>query len=66
MLEQWNINDTGGLAISALKPGGNLHPVEEELMEMLEWPTNEFQSGWDSCFKNKPDKPVMHYSVIAG
>lgn len=26
----------------------------------------EFRSGWDSYFKDKPDKPVMHYSVIAG
>lgn len=30
------------------------------------WPTPHFRSGWDSYFKNKPDKPVMHYSVIAG
>lgn len=26
----------------------------------------EFRPGWDSYFKNKPDKPVMHYSVILG
>lgn len=33
---------------------------------MDSWPCPEFRSGWDSYFKNKPDKPVMHYSVIAG
>ncbi|KAJ5678300.1 alcohol oxidase [Penicillium maclennaniae] len=38
----------------------------EELNEMKKWPTPEFESGWESYFKNKPDKPVMHYSVISG
>ena len=33
---------------------------------MDNYPTGGFRSGWDSYFKNKPDKPVMHYSVIAG
>jgi alcohol oxidase len=33
---------------------------------MDSWPCPEFRSGWDSYFKDKPDKPVMHYSVIAG
>jgi hypothetical protein len=33
---------------------------------MDKWPCPEFRSGWDSYFKDKPDKPVMHYSVIAG
>jgi hypothetical protein len=28
---------------------------------MDSWPCKEFRSGWDSYFKNKPDKPVMHY-----
>ena len=34
-------------------------------MERL-YPTKGFQEGWESYFKNKSDKPVMHYSVIAG
>ncbi|KAK6833190.1 alcohol oxidase [Apiospora arundinis] len=38
----------------------------EELKEMESWPTPHFKDGWESYFKNKPDKPVMHYSVIAG
>lgn len=33
---------------------------------MESWPTPHFKSGWDSYFKEKPDKPVMHYSVISG
>lgn len=33
---------------------------------MDSWPCPEFRSGWDSYFKKKPDKPVMHYSVISG
>ena len=33
---------------------------------MDSWPCHQFRSGWDSYFKEKPDKPVMHYSVIAG
>jgi alcohol oxidase len=33
---------------------------------MSSWPTPQFKDGWESYFKNKPDKPVMHYSVIAG
>jgi len=41
-------------------------PTEKELNEMDSWPFPEFRSGWDSYFKDKPDKPVMHYSVIAG
>lgn len=33
---------------------------------MDKWPCPEFRSGWEDYFKEKPDKPVMHYSVIAG
>ena len=41
-------------------------PTEEELKAMDSWPCKEFRSGWESYFKDKPDKPVMHYSVISG
>ena len=34
-----------------------VRPTEEELKEMDNWPTPEFRSGWDSYFKDKPDKP---------
>ena len=43
-----------------------VRPTEDELAAMDKWPCPEFRSGWDSYFKDKPDKPVMHYSVIAG
>lgn len=36
------------------------------MKEFERWPTPHFTEGWKSYFKNKPDKPVMHYSVIAG
>jgi hypothetical protein len=36
------------------------------LKDFERWPTPHFTEGWKSYFKNKPDKPVMHYSVIAG
>ena len=38
---------------------------EEELKEMEKWPTHKFSSGWKSYFKDKPNQPVMHHSVIA-
>ena len=40
-----------------------VRPTEEELKQDY---LKEFCSGWDSYFKNKLDKPVMHYSVISG
>ena len=43
-----------------------IRPNEKELEEFKTWPFPEFISGWDSYFKEKPDKPVMYYSVIAG
>lgn len=43
-----------------------IRPTEDELKEFEKWPTPHFTEGWKSYFKNKPDKPVMHYSVIAG
>ncbi|KAF7558149.1 hypothetical protein G7Z17_g160 [Cylindrodendrum hubeiense] len=43
-----------------------VRPTQEELREFETWPTPHFKDGWKSYFENKPDKPVMHYSVIAG
>ena len=34
-----------------------IRPTEDEVKEMEElYPTKGFQKGWDSYFKNKPDK----------
>jgi alcohol oxidase len=66
VFNQWNINGTGPLATNGIEAGVKIRPTEQELDEMDSWPYPEFRSGWDSYFKDKPDKPVMHYSVIAG
>jgi alcohol oxidase len=66
VFQQWNINGTGPLATNGIEAGVKIRPTEEELKMMDSWPCPEFRSGWDSYFKDKPDKPVMHYSVIAG
>lgn len=64
--EEWNIKGTGPLATNGIEAGVKIRPTEEELAEMRTWPTPDFQSGWETYFKDKPDKPVMHYSVISG
>jgi alcohol oxidase len=66
VFDEWNLKGTGPLATNGIEAGVKVRPTEEELAEMEKWPTPHFKSGWDSYFKNKPDKPVMHYSVIAG
>jgi alcohol oxidase len=66
VFEQWNINGTGPLATNGIDAGVKVRPTEKELKDMDRWPFPEFRSGWESYFKDKPDKPVMHYSVIAG
>lgn len=63
VFDQWNINGTGPLATNGIEAGVKIRPTEEELNQMDSWPCPEFRSGWDSYFKNAPDKPVMHYSV---
>jgi hypothetical protein len=52
--------------LTTIAAGVKVRPTEKELDEMDSWPYPEFRSGWDSYFRDKPDKPVMHYSVIAG
>lgn len=66
VFDEWNIKGTGPLATNGIEAGVKIRPTDKELTEMKNWPTPEFQSGWESYFKNKPDKPVMHYSVISG
>lgn len=68
VFEEWNLKGTGPLATNGIEAGVKSRPTAEELEEMKSWPTPDFatKGGWESYFKNKPDKPVMHYSVIAG
>lgn len=68
VFDEWNLKGTGPLATNGIEAGVKSRPTEQELEEMKTWPTPDFvtEGGWDNYFKNKPDKPVMHYSVIAG
>lgn len=61
--DQWQLNGTGPLATNGIEAGVKVRPTEEELSQDY---MKEFRPGWDSYFKHKPDKPVMHYSVISG
>lgn len=64
--DQWNLHGTGPLATNGIDAGVKIRPTQQELDGMKKWPTPDFVNGWESYFKNKPDKPVMHYSVISG
>lgn len=61
--EQWNVNGTGPLATNGIEAGVKVRPNEHELKQDY---MKGFVSGWESYFAKKPDKPVMHYSVISG
>lgn len=61
--EQWNVNGTGPLATNGIEAGVKIRPDENELKQEY---MKGFVPGWESYFKNKADKPVMHYSVLAG
>lgn len=66
VFQEWNLKGTGPLATNGIDAGVKIRPTQQELDEMKKWPTPEFGAGWESYFKNKPDKPVMHYSIISG
>ncbi|KAH6855364.1 GMC oxidoreductase-domain-containing protein [Chaetomium sp. MPI-CAGE-AT-0009] len=66
VFEEWNLKGTGPLATNGIEAGVKIRPTAAELKEFESWPTPDFKDGWESYFKNKPDKPVMHYSVISG
>ncbi|EAQ90071.1 hypothetical protein CHGG_06690 [Chaetomium globosum CBS 148.51] len=66
VFEEWNLKGTGPLATNGIEAGVKIRPTATELKEFESWPTPDFKEGWESYFKNKPDKPVMHYSVISG
>ena len=66
VFDEWNLKGTGPLATNGIDAGVKIRPTPQELAQMDSWPTPHFKDGWESYFKNKPDKPVMHYSVIAG
>jgi alcohol oxidase len=63
---QWELNGSGPLATNGIEAGVKWRPSERDLQDMKNSPFPEFIAGWDSYFKNKPDKPVMHWAVVAG
>ena len=63
VFEQWNVNGTGPLATNGIEAGVKIRPTPEELQQDY---MKAFVPGWESYFAKKPDKPVMHYSVISG
>ena len=63
---EWTTKGTGPLATNGIDAGVKIRPTQQELEEMKSWPTSEFVNGYETYFRNKPDKPVMHYSVISG
>ncbi|KAL8383385.1 hypothetical protein RB595_006912 [Gaeumannomyces hyphopodioides] len=66
VFDQWELKGTGPLATNGIEAGVKIRPTRAELDDFKRWPCPSFVQGWDSYFKDKPDKPVMHYSVIAG
>uniref|UniRef100_A0A0B7KA09 Glucose-methanol-choline oxidoreductase N-terminal domain-containing protein n=1 Tax=Bionectria ochroleuca TaxID=29856 RepID=A0A0B7KA09_BIOOC len=66
VFDEWNIKGTGPLATNGIDAGVKIRPTAKELKDFESWPTPHFTEGWKSYFEQKPDKPVMHYSVIAG
>lgn len=66
VFEEWALKGTGPLATNGIDAGVKIRPTEAELKQFESWPHPQFNEGWKSYFKDKPDKPVMHYSIISG
>nr|AAF02495.1 alcohol oxidase 2 [Ogataea methanolica] len=60
--DQWYANKDGPLTTNGIEAGVKIRPTAEELATADE----DFQLGYASYFENKPDKPLMHYSLISG
>ncbi|KAI5363940.1 Putative glucose-methanol-choline oxidoreductase, FAD/NAD(P)-binding domain superfamily [Septoria linicola] len=66
VFNQWQLDGSGPLATNAIEAGVKWRPNQKDLDDMASSPFPEFIKGWDSYFKDKPDKPVMHWAVVAG
>jgi alcohol oxidase len=63
MFQEWEVSpEKARLSSNAIDAGFKIRPTEEELKEM----GPEFNELWDRYFKDKPDKPVMFGSIVAG
>lgn len=63
MFSEWETSpEKAKLSSNAIDAGFKIRPTEEELKEM----GPEFNELWNRYFKDKPDKPVMFGSIVAG
>jgi alcohol oxidase len=63
LFQEWELSpERSRLASNAIDAGFKIRPTEAELKEM----GPEFNALWDRYFKDKPDKPVMFGSIVAG
>lgn len=63
LFKQWEDKPSHAqLSSNMIDAGVKIRPTPEELKEM----GPEFNKLWESYFANKPDKPVMFSSVVAG
>ncbi|OCH93265.1 alcohol oxidase [Obba rivulosa] len=63
IFQEWEVSpEKARLSSNAIDAGFKIRPTEEELKEM----GPEFNELWDRYFKDKPDKPVMFGSIVAG
>lgn len=61
--QEWEVSpEKAKLSSNAIDAGFKIRPTEAELKEM----GPEFNALWDKYFKDKPDKPVMFGSIVAG
>jgi alcohol oxidase len=62
LLQQWRNNPESAPLTSAIDAGFKLRPNQEQLKEM----GPEFQHLWESCLKDKTDKPLLFGAVVSG
>jgi len=63
IFREWEVSpEKARLSSNAIDAGFKIRPTEAELKEM----GPEFNELWDRYFKDKPDKPVMFGSIVAG
>jgi alcohol oxidase len=63
LFQEWELSpERARLASNSIDAGFKIRPTEAELKEM----GPEFNALWDKYFKDKPDKPVMFGSIVAG
>jgi len=63
LFREWEVSpQKARLSSNFIDAGFKIRPTEEELKEM----GPEFNELWDQYFKDKPDKPVMFGSIVAG